>query len=319
MKDHPLKKYSKYLFLGVFLIITILAFLIVKSFVTSLLTSIVLSYLIYPIYKRLNKYVKNNSISALIMVILLIIILVIPTFFIINSIFKESLLIYNYIKSFELSLDPSISNALNKATQYIVTEASNLVISIPKFILHAFITMFLFYYFLRDGETLIQNIKHLIPMTEKHKEHVINEFKNVTNAMVYGLILVGLIEGVISAFGFYFFNVSSPLFWGIIITILTILPGIGTSLIWAPAGIIKLLQGELFNGIGLLIYGLILISGLETILRAKFIEDKSKIHPALIVLGVFGGVKILGFIGLFFGPLILIIFITFLKSILIEK
>ena len=229
------------------------------------------------------------------------------------------MLIYNYIKSIQLNLDPSILNALNKVTQYLVNQASSLVVTIPKFLLHAFVTLFLFYYFLRDGEKLVQEIKYLIPMTEKHKEHVIAEFKNVTNAMVYGLIFVGLIEGVIGALGFYVFDITSPLFWGLIIMILTILPGVGTSLIWAPAGIIKIIQGDLFNGIGLLIYGALLISGLETVLKTKLIGDKSKLHPALIVIGVFGGIQLLGFIGLFFGPLILIMFITFLKSILTEK
>ena len=82
---------------------------------------------------------------------------------------------------------------------------------------------------------------------------------------------------------------------------------------------ILILVGDLFNGIGILIYGLILISGVEAILKPKFIGKKSNIHPALIVIGVFGGIQFLGFIGIFFGPLILITFITLLKSILKES
>jgi predicted PurR-regulated permease PerM len=316
MKDQVFKKYSKYLFLGLFLILIMLAFLVVKSFITSILTSIVLSYLFYPIYKKLNELIKNKSISSLVMVILLLMIIVIPTFFLINSLLNESLLLYNYVKALELSLSPEILNALNKVIQYFVTEASSSVLEIPKFLVHAFVTMFLFYYFLRDGERLVKDIKSLIPMTEKHKEHVVNEFKNVTHAIVYGLILTGIIEGLAGALGFYIFDVKSPLFWGFIMMILTILPGIGTSFVWAPAAIIKIIQGDLFNGICLFIYGFIFISGMEAILKPKFIGRKSNIHPALIVIGVFGGIQLLGFIGLFFGPLVLVIFITFLKSIL---
>lgn len=312
-------KNSKYIFIGAFLIIASLALLVVKSYITSLLTSIVLSYLFFPLYKRLNNHIKNKSISALIMVILLIILIVVPTFFIINSLVKEALPLYSYIRANELQLTPEISNALNKIIQYIVNEASNIAFTIPKFLIHLFVTMFLFYYFLRDGEKFVQEIKEIIPLQEKHKNHVVNEFKNVMYAIVYGLILTGIIEGVVGTLGFYIFKINSPIFWGIIMMILTILPGIGTSVIWGVAGILKLLQGDIFNGIGILIYGFILISGTEAILKLKFIEKKSSIHPALIVLGVFGGITLMGFIGLFFGPLILVLFITFLKSILKEN
>lgn len=319
MKNNTFKKYSKYLFLGIFLIITLLAFLVVKSFVTSILTSIVLSYLFYPWYKKLTNLIKNRSIAALIMVIFLIIIIIIPTFFIINSLVKESLPLYTYIRSNQLNLTPEIQNALNKIVQYMINEASSLAFTIPKFLLHAFVTLFLFFYFLRDGERLIREIKSLIPLNEKHKEHVVNEFKNVTYAIVYGLILVGLIIGVLATLGFYIFKLSNPILWGLITILVSVLPGIGNWIVWFPAGVIKIIQGDLFNGIGLLIYGFIFISGVEVILKPRFIGKKSNIHPVLIVLGVFGGIQLLGFIGLFFGPLILVIFITFLKSILSER
>ena len=185
--------------------------------------------------------------------------------------------------------------------------------------MHAFVTLFLFFYFLRDGERLVQDIKSLIPLNERQKEHVVNEFKNVTYAIVYGLILVGLIIGGLATLGFYIFKISNPILWGLITILVSVLPGIGNWIVWFPAGVIKIIQGDLFNGIGLLIYGFIFISGVEAILKPRFIGKKSKIHPALIVLGVFGGIQLLGFIGLFFGPLILVIFITFLKSILSER
>ena len=316
MEDHILKKNSKYLFLGAFLIIALLAFLVVKSFIASLLTSIVLAYLFYPLYKKLAKSVKYKSVAAMIMVIFSIIIILAPTFFVINSLVKETLPIYNYVRSNELNLGPEISSALNKVFQFLLNEASEIALTIPTFLVHAFVTMFLFYYFLKDGEKLAKQIKELIPMDKTHRENLFTEFKNVTHAIVYGLILTGIIEGAIGVLGFYIFDVPSPLLWGLIMVILTILPGIGTSFIWAPAGLIKIIQGDLFNGIGLLIYGFLFISGTEAVLKPRFIGKKSNIHPALIVLGVFGGIQLLGFIGLFFGPLILVIFITLLKSIL---
>jgi len=298
--ENNLKKYSKYLFIGVFLIIAILTFLILKPFISAFLTSIVFSYLFYPVYKKLNNHIKNNSISAAIMVVLLILIIIIPTFFFINLLLKESLLIYNYVKSEDLNLNPYFYNALNKIFQYFLNEFSDLIINIPKFLINSFITIFLFYYFLKDGDKLIEQIKSLIPMDNKHKEGVVREFKNVTHSIVYGLILTGIITGLFSALGFYIFKISSPLFWAIVVMILTILHGIGTWLVWVPIGILKIMQEDLFNGVGVLIFSLIFISGVELMLKPKLIGKKSNLHPALIVIGVFGGIKILGFIGIFF-------------------
>ncbi|MEK6835853.1 MAG: AI-2E family transporter [Nanoarchaeota archaeon] len=319
MKDQVLKKYAKYLFIAAFIIIAVLAFLVVKNFLTGILSSLVLAYLFHPWYKKLNSVIKKDYISAFIITILLIIIIIIPTFFVVNSLVKESLLLYNNFRSGEINLPGYVLDAVDKVFRFIISESSNLIIAIPKFLINAFITLFLFFYFLKDGEKIVKDIKGLIPLTEAHKNTVVSEFKNVTHAIVYGLILTGIIIGITSTIGFLIFKVSSPILWGLLVLIVSILPGIGNTLIWGPIGVIKIINNDSFNGIGLLVYGALFISGLETIIKPKLIGYKSKIHPVFVVLGVFGGISLLGFIGAFFGPLILIVFITLLKSILIKK
>ena len=319
MKDHVLKKYSKYLFLAAFIIIAILSFLVVKGFVNAILSSIVLAYLFYPLYKKLNLIIKKDYLTAFIITIILVILIIITSFFIFNSIVKESLLLYKDIKTAQLNLPSYILTALDKIFQYIVNESSRLLFALPKFFINVFITLFLFFYLLKDGTKIIKEIKSLIPLPEKHKNNVVKEFKNVTDAIVYGLILTGIIIAIVAVIGFYIFNVSSPMLWGLAVLIISILPGIGNTFIWVPIGIIKIINNDITNGIGILIYGALFISGLETLIRVKIIGYKTKIHPAFIVLGVFGGISLLGFIGLFFGPLILVIFITLLKSILVKK
>ena len=307
-----MKNLNKYLFFGIFLIILILAFLIIKPFITAILTSIVLAYLFYPFYNVLNKKI-HKTLAAVIILLIAILLFVIPIFFVINSLLNESIMIYNSIK--QINLDPLLSSTLNKVFNYITLQAQELIKSIPKFLVNIFITLFLFYYFLKEGNHIIEAVKKIIPLEKKHKEIVVNEFKRVTSAVVYGLILIGLIVGILTSIGFYLFNVSNPILWGLIVIIASILPGLGTSVIWIPASLIKLFQQDYFNGIGLFLYGLIFISGFEVVFKPKLISYKSDIHPTLIVLGVFGGLALLGFIGVFFGPLILVIFITFLKHL----
>jgi len=307
------QKNLRYLFFGVFIILTILAFLIIKPFITAILTSIVLAYLFYPLYKLFNKKM-SNTLAAVLVLLISLMLFVIPTLFIIEALFKESINIYNYIKVTDFG--PFINNALDRFFRYVVEESQGLIRSVPRFILNLFISFFLFYYFIKDGDKIIDNVKRLMPVSRTNKNIVIKEFKRVTSAVVYGLILIGLIVGVFAALGFYIFKISNPILLGLITILVSMLPGVGTSVIWVPAGIIKIIQGDLFNGIGLLIYGFIFISGFEVLFKPRLISYKSDIHPAIIVLGIFGGLALLGFTGLFFGPLILVTFITFLKHLL---
>ncbi len=304
---------SKYLFIAVLFLIAILAFLVVKPFINAILSSIVLAYLFRPFYKILNKKI-HSSISSLIIVLISVLIFVVPIIFISQTLYKESLQLYNSLLSTDIN--PIFTEILDKIIAYISQESQSLIRSIPRFLINAFITLFLFYYFLKDGEKIVNSVKNLIPMENKHKDIVVREFKRVTSAVVYGLFLIGLLAGVLSTIGFIIFKVPHPFIWGLLTMVVSILPGVGNAVIWLPASLIKILNNDYFNGIGLIIYGLIFISGFEILFKTKLISYKSELHPALIVLGVFGGLALLGFTGLFFGPLILVIFITFLKHTL---
>ena len=306
---------SKYISIAVFIIITILSFLVIKPFITAILTSIVLAYLFNPIYKILNKKI-NSSLSALIIILVTILLIIVPSFFIAQSLVKESISFYNLVRSSDIN--PVVNDVLDKVVKFISDQAQSLITSIPSFLISVIVTLFLFYYFLKDGDKIVKAVKDLMPLERKHKEIVLSEFKKVTSAVVYGLILIGLVVGILTAFGFFIFKIPNPIIWGLIAVVVSILPGLGNGLIWIPAAVIEIVQGDYFNGIGLFIYGLIFISGFEMMLKPKLISYKSDLHPALIVLGVFGGLALLGFTGLFFGPLILVIFITFLKHIIDE-
>jgi len=308
--------HPKYLFYALTIILAVLAFLIIKPFITPILTSIVLAYLFYPLYKILNKKI-NSTLSSLLILFIAIILFVLPLSFIFESLFRESVTIYNSVKN--ISLDPFLENILNQVFKYISSQAESLIKTIPRFLINAFVTLFLFYYFLKEGESIISSIKKLIPLDKSHKEILFREFKRVTSAVVYGLILIGLIVGFFTTIGFYIFKVPNPVLWGLIVLVFSILPGVGASIIWIPASLIKIYQGDYFNGIGLFIFGFIFISGVEVLFKPRLISHKSDIHPAIVVLGVFGGLALLGFIGLFFGPLILVVFITLFKHLFHKK
>ncbi|MFQ5620928.1 MAG: AI-2E family transporter, partial [Candidatus Nanoarchaeia archaeon] len=133
--------------------------------------------------------------------------------------------------------------------------------------------------------------------------------------VIYGSLVIALIQGALGALGFMIFGVGSPILWGLVMSLFALVPFIGTPIIWGPAGLLLVIDGFVdgqtnlvAKGIGLLIYGTLVISTVDNILKPKLIGKKAKIHPIVVLIGVLGGLSLLGFVGFVVGPLVLALF-----------
>jgi len=304
------------LILGIILIL--LGIYIIKGYFTILLGSAFLAYLFYPVYKRLNDKIKSDILSASIVIIIVLILSFVPLFFLIHALVKDVSFIYDLILNLNIS-SSALQNIIINSMDYAKESLLNFLVLIPSKIIGLFVLLFGLYYFLIDGEKIVEKIKDFLPLNKKRKEIIINEFKDVSYAVIYGLVLTAILEGIAAVIGFYIFHVNSPVFWGLLIFISGIIPFFGSSMVWVPIGLWKILNFEYFDGIGILIYGLIIISGIEVVLKQRIISGKAKMHPLITLLGAFGGLSVFGFFGIILGPLILNMGITLLKTIKIWK
>lgn len=319
MKHISFEQYNKYVSIVFLLIVIIISYFIIKSFITAILSSIVLAYLCNPLYKIFNKRLKNPTLAASLIIIILVLVVAIPTFFVVNSMVKEAIELNNFIKvsgTFskiqEVKYLPQI---INKATEYVISNASHFIVTIPGKILNLFVMFFTLFYLLVQGGSLLKNMTDRIPLEDHHKKHLTEKLTETVHALLFGVVVTGLIQGVLITIAFYVFNVKSPILFGFLVVIFAILPAIGASAVWIPAGLIKILMGSSVDGIGILLVGAILVTPVEMILKPKLIGKKSSLHPLAILLGVLGGVQLMGFIGIIYGPLILLTAITLIKFI----
>ncbi len=319
MKAFPIEQYNKYVSIAILVIIIVLSYFIIKPFLHAILGSIVLAYIFNPLYKLANKRIKKPTISALLVILILVLIIAIPLFLIINSLVKETIELNKFIKSSDLYSEilniKYVPLIIEKTSQYIINNASNIIISLPTFFLNVFIALFTLFYLLTQGESFLKNISDRIPLEEHQKKHLIDKFIETVRSLIFGLVVTGVLQGILIALSFYIFGVGSPILFGSIVLVLAIIPAIGPGIVWVPASAIKILTGNLSDGIGILAVGLLLVTPIEIILRPKLIEKKSSLHPIAILLGVIGGVKFMGFIGMIYGPLILSVAITLIKFI----
>jgi predicted PurR-regulated permease PerM len=321
--------------LVVALIALALSFLLLRPLFISVITSMVISYIFYPVYIWINKRIKHKSVSSFLVILLIIIILIVPSFFAVNALSREIFSSYLKVKqSFSgegacntvacaiisalplEKLDPNlsmlISNNVGKVTAYLFTQVSNIIISLPQVLFNFFVILFLTYYLLKDSDKLLEFLRTAIPIKKVHQEELISRVTEVTNAVVFGNLVIAIIQGFLAGLGFFFFGISSPISWGILTVFTALIPFLGAFAVWFSLSIITFLNGYIANqpstmlrAIGLAAYGLLIISTVDNVLKPKIIGAGAKIHPAIILLGVVGGVTLFGVIGIIIGPLLL--------------
>jgi predicted PurR-regulated permease PerM len=291
---------------------------------------IILAFLFNPVYKLLLRKIKHKTTASLIVVLLVLLIIIIPFFIMVAGLVVQASTAYHNIQNInvlegisdfaseivgsEVDLSEYFNGALYHVKNYIINSAPDVISSIAKTLLGLFIMCFTMFYLFKDGGKLWNTIKKHFPLKKDYKEALFGEFDKITKGVLYGQIVTAIIQGGIAGIGFFIFGIPNPIFWGFIMMVLSFLPVVGAPLVWVPASVIEIIQGNYLGGVGMFIFGLVIVSNVDEIIRAKLISVKTNIHPAIILIGVIGGLHVFGLIGLVLGPLILAILIVLLKA-----
>lgn len=222
------------------------------------------------------------------------------------------------------------TKSLDKITETIVNNFSNFLTQIPKILLGVFIMLLSLFYFLRDGESINKVLEKSLPMSKAHFKNLSETSYNVTKSVVYGYFVTALVQGLTALVGFVIINVffsewgvpliSAPLFWTLILILFAMIPVLGSGIVWLPLSLTIMSKGisqsnnvTFYAGLFLLFYGLLVISQIDNIVRPYITSKKMRVHPLLIYIGIFGGLMTFGILGILIGPLILALFISYLK------
>lgn len=306
---------------GIFLILAIVSFMIIKPFIAAIFLALLLASILKPLYNFLNKKINKPTISAFIITILTIAVIAIIAVISIEIVATQVMDFYAYTKTTDImapmkaimvkliSIDPTqfsflFDVAIEKGTSYILNFLSNLIFEVPLILMQGIVTFFTMFYFLRDGDVILDFFKSVLPFKEEVKNRFIERFKEITNGVIRGSILIGIIQGMTAGIGFYIFGVKGAFVLTLMAIILSILP-LGSWILWVPIGIDFIVSGDTFSGIGLLVYGAIIVTYIDNILKPYLIGSRINLSPVITVLGMLGGVMVFGFIGLFVGPIIL--------------
>jgi len=206
-----------------------------------------------------------------------------------------------------------LENALNNANRYVSELFPSLVTGAADILLGIVVMYFLLYFMLVQMEEFEAGLLRYAPFREQNALKFATELKNITNSNIIGQGFIALVQGSLLSIGFFLFGIPDGIFWGVIGAFMSFLPIIGPPIIFVPAAIIEMANGNKMAGIGMLLYGVILVGNIDNVIRFIIAKKLTDTHPLITVIGVFIGIPVFGILGIVFGPLLLSYFILTIR------
>lgn len=321
--------FSKYTLFILLAIMTYLSYLVLKPFLSYLLFSVVLVVLFSNIHKKLLERIKDEHWVSIILVLALILMLVVPSIIIVYGFVVEAPTVYaGFVENVDIvevqgvvdSLSPwqfDIGQALNQSVvrfrTYLLEQAGTLLTGVSTIMIGLFLMFFVMYYLFIDGERLLKKILKIVPLSERHKNTLTKDIYLVIHGTIRGQLVLGVIQGVLGGIVFLLLGLDNVLFWMFVMTVAGVIPFIGAFAVWFPVSVYMLLTGDVTKGVILIVLGLLVISQIDNFLRPYIVSRSAPIHPAVVLVGVLGGLVVFGVIGFVTGPLILALFVQLLQ------
>ncbi len=317
--------YYKYILIGLLILLGLIIFKYTRPYMSGFLGAATLYVIVNGQQKFLTQKLHfKKSLSALLIVLEVLFFILLPltgiAFLIIDTfssitIDPEAILasVNSFVAMLEEKLGFDIFTPENLAV--IPRAGSNILqalgSSIYTFVINVIVILFVLYYMLFSNNEFEKSIREILPFKEENKQIVAEETRLIIQANAIGIPLLAIIQGFFAYMGYLLFGVENAILYAILTAFSTILPIVGTAIVWAPIGIGLLLSADYVNGIGVLMYGFIIIGGVDNVARFLLQKKLADIHPLITVFGVLIGLPMFGFWGVIFGPLLLSLFILF--------
>ncbi len=324
----------------------VLAFFLIKPYLLAVLAGAVFSMMLYPSYVWINKRFNNGTYSAVLIVVLVVLLFLLPAAYVIRSFGTESYYVYNVFRQKITTVDtlfphcesgficglitpvttylgdPEVQyylkEGLSKINKSILEYSANFIFTLPEIILQVTIFLMALFAFLRDAAKVQHYLRDCVPLSDEHQEYLFQRCKETLYGVIYGSIVVSLLQGLAGGIVFALFGFPSWIFWTVVMFLLSFIPVLPWVL-FAPAGFTMIyngiVTGQTFltvQGILFLLLGLLIITAVDAFYKPYIIGSRTRMPNLVVVLGLVGGAQWFGLIGVLLGPVIL----SFLFSVL---
>lgn len=314
---------------------------ILLPFYGAIMWGSIIALLFTPLYRRLLPRLSHRSnLAALGTLLIVLLMVVLPLLLVAASLANEAATVYQRLQTGELkpaqyfqnvfnalpgwvtvvldrfglvsfnTLQRRLTAALTQGTQFIATETFFIGQNTFEFVANVFITVYLAFFLIRDGNAILQAVWQAVPLAPMHKWVLLEKFTTVVRATVKGNLLVAVIQGALGGLGFWYLGVSGALLWAVLMAFLSLLPAVGAGLVWLPVAVYFLLAGAVWKSIALVAYGVLVIGLVDNLLRPILVGKDTRMPDYVVMITTLGGMAVFGLNGFVLGPVIAAMFIA---------
>jgi predicted PurR-regulated permease PerM len=303
--------------------------------------AVVLAVVFSPLYRRLSTSMQQRrTLAALATVVIIVLVVILPLAIITGLMLQEGLALYERVQSGELSFSSYVqqifdalpawltslldrygvttlsevrekfSAGITKSIQFLAAHAVSVGQNAFDLVVGFFLMLYLLFFFLRDGQRLARRIRQAVPLQEELERNLFAKFVDVIRAAIKGNIVVAAVQGALGGVIFWFLDIHAAILWAVLMAFLSLLPAIGTALVWLPVAIYLLVAGEIWQGVVLIAFGVLVIGLVDNVLRPILVGKDTEMPDYLVLMSTLGGIAIFGLNGFVIGPVIAAMFVA---------
>jgi predicted PurR-regulated permease PerM len=312
----------------------IIGFWLFRPFLQPFAFAAVMGIGFYPLYLGMTRIIHGPNKAALLTTLAVLLIIVLPALFIASSAGREliktarylgdrstqeggaanyltntqqSVLRWlgKYVDVEALRLDDAVANFPSLASKFLLAAGTGLAAGLAGFAGNAILTFLILFFVFRDGPAALENVTAMLPLSQPQAQRLLNGIRDSVVANLYGILAVGFAQGLLTGLACAVLRVPSALLLGLAAAVCSLVPIVGTMLVWLPAAIYLIATGHLGKGIILILWGALVVGTIDNIIRPLVIGSKVELHPLLLLFALLGGLQVFGFIGIFVGPVVI--------------
>jgi predicted PurR-regulated permease PerM len=310
----------------------------IRSFLLTILMAAIFTGVAYPTYEWLRRRLGGRpTVAALSTLFLALTLVIAPLLALAGAVANEALRIddrirpqlqqiidepgalesrlqalpgYAYVEPYREQILTKAGELVGSTGTFLFNAVSATTRATALFIFHFVVLLYTMFFFLIGGPGLLRALLAYLPLTDADKQRMLGKFVSVTRATLKGTVLIAAAQGALGGIAFAVVGIQGAIFWGAVMTVLSIIPGIGSVLIWGPAAIILVAAGEIWRGILLVAFGALVIGTVDNLLRPRLVGRDTQMHELMIFFSTLGGILLFGAMGFIVGPILAALFVT---------
>lgn len=310
----------------------------IEQFVMTILLAAIFSGMVHPLYRRLLRLFRDRTaLSSTTTLVIVFLGVVMPVTLFLGIVVSEAVEVsqavrpevekllqeptaidrlldqvpfMDTLKPYKNQIVTGLGEATNLIGRFLIDNLAAATTGTAMFLFHLFLMLYAMFFFLIYGRTTLDQIRYYMPLPKEDKDLMLDKFVSVSRATVKGTLVIGLVQGGLAGLAFAVVGIKGAVFWGTVMVVLSIIPAIGTGLVWIPAVLYLFATGQIGAAIGLTVWCGAVVGTADNFLRPRLIGNDTKMPDLLVLLGTLGGLSLFGVVGVIIGPVVAALFIT---------